>query len=221
MARSDASILGDFTGRIGNLVVYKLNGKTVIRTRPAGRTKKVTPRQKQNQEDFKHVMQFMQSLTKVINTGFYDVTQGRFAYHSAFSANLKAYKEAGRPTGLEWLKLSEGIRDGAEDLKLESLGENRFKISWGEPSGVGWSGNHDRVFVVAVNKSGDKYHYVNVANAQRHQQEAELNMNSSQCKPEDEIHFFLFFQDVEGSFHKKNLRNVSSSQWVGKIVMLG
>ena len=216
MARSDASILGDFTGRIGNLVVYKLNGKTVIRTRPAGRKKKITPAQKQSREDFTYVMQFMQRLRQIINIGFYDVTQGRFAYHSAFSANLKAYKEAGRPAGLEWLKLSEGKRDGAEDLKVEPLGEARFKISWGKPSGEGWAGNRDRVYVVAVKKS-EKRPYDEMVKAERYQGEITLEVSISE--PGDEIHFFLFFQDVAGSFHKKNPRNVSSSQWIGKVVM--
>lgn len=70
MARSDTSILGDFTGRIGNLVVYKLNGKTVIRIRPAGRTKKITPAQKQSREDFAYVMQFMQRLDRLSTPGF-------------------------------------------------------------------------------------------------------------------------------------------------------
>jgi len=218
MARSDASILGDFTGRIGNLVVYKLNGKTVMRIRPAGRTKKVTPRQKENREDFKYVMQFMQRLKPVINTGFHDVTQGRFAYHSAFSANLKAYKEAGKPEGLEWLKISEGTRDGAEDLKVESLGGARFKVSWGDPSGEGWSSFGDRVYVAALINSDNNYHSEN-HNVLRKQ--GEVNIEVYQASPGDEIYFFIFFQDVEGSLHKRNPRNVSASQCVGKVVMPG
>ncbi|MBE0650706.1 MAG: hypothetical protein IH595_07670, partial [Bacteroidales bacterium] len=145
MARSDASILGDFTGRIGNVIVYKLNGKTVMRIRPAGGKKKPSPKQKQNRDDFTHVMKYMRSLKWIINTGFYDVTNGRFAFHSAFSANLKAYKTAGKPGGLEWLKLSEGTRTGAENLQIEALDNERFKVIWGNPNDKdGWYHSYDR-----------------------------------------------------------------------------
>ncbi|MBE0651136.1 MAG: hypothetical protein IH595_09875, partial [Bacteroidales bacterium] len=145
MARSDASILGDFTGRIGNVIVYKLNGKTVMRIRPAGGKKKPSPKQKQNRDDFTHVMKYMRSLNRTINTGFYDVTNGRFAFHSAFSANLKAYKAAGKPAGLEWLKLSEGTRTGAENLQIEALDNERFKVIWGNPNDKdGWYHSYDR-----------------------------------------------------------------------------
>jgi hypothetical protein len=216
MARSDASIFGDFSGRIGNVIVYKLNGKTVMRIRPAGRTKKTTPVQKQNREDFAHVMKFMQNLKPVLNTGFYDVTKGRFAFHSAFSANLKAYKEAGRPAGPEWLKLSEGTRNGAENPQVEPLGKARFRISWGEPSIAGWWAGNDRVFVVAF-FIGERNYYSESRYALRSQ--GEVVMEVIQASPGDTIHFFLFFQDVEGSLRKRNPRNVSSSQWIAKVVL--
>jgi len=219
MARSDASILGDFTGRIGNIVVYKLNGKTVMRMRPAGGKKKPTPKQKQSRDDFAHVMKYMQSLNQIINTGFYDVTNGRFTFHSALSANLKAYKEAGKPEGAEWLKLSDGKRDGAEDAHVEPLEGNHFKITWGKPLVEGWRSNADRVYVVAVNSTDKGYHYVQSENAQRKQGEVVLEVLMSE--PGDEIYFFIFFQNVSGSLHKKDPRNVSPSQFVGKVVMPG
>lgn len=34
-------LFGEFSGRIGNLIVYELNGQTVIRSRPAGPQKKL------------------------------------------------------------------------------------------------------------------------------------------------------------------------------------
>jgi len=217
MARSDASILGDFTGRIGNVIVYKLNGKTVMRIRPAGGKKKPTPKQKQSREDFAHVMKYMQSLNQILNTGFYDVTNGRYAFHSAFSANMKAYLDAGKPEGAEWLKLSEGKGAGAEELHLEPLEGNLFRITWGKPLGEGWWSHNDRVFVVAVNSTNELRPFTQSQTALRNQGEATIDV--FQSSPGDEIHFFIFFQDVDRSLRRKNPRNVSSSQWVGKMVM--
>ncbi|MBN2615246.1 MAG: hypothetical protein JXR71_06090 [Bacteroidales bacterium] len=221
MARSDASILGDFTGRIGNIIVYKLNGKTVMRIRPNTTKRKPTPRQKQSRDDFTLVMRYMGSLKRVINTGFYDVTEGRFAYHSALSTNLKAYKAAGRPEGAEWLKLSEGNRAGAEDLQLEVLENNKFRISWGKPTAGAYENHDDRVFVVALNNSGDRwYRYTEQQNNLRSQGETLMELNFATA-PGDEIYFFLFFQDVDGSLRRKDPKNVSASQFVGKAVIQG
>lgn len=100
---------------------------------------------------------------------------------------------------MEWLKLSEGKRDGAEDLKVEPLGEARFKISWGKPTGEGWSGNLDRVYVAAVNKSEERP-YDEIVKAERHQGEITLEVSISE--PGDEIHFFLFFQEKVASIRK-------------------
>ena len=219
MARSDGSIFGDFTGRIGNLVVYKLNGKTVIRIRPNTTKRKPTERQKQSRDDFAHVMHYVRSLRQIVDAGYYDVSQGRHAFHSALSANLKAYKAAGRPEGAEWLKLSEGTRAGAEALQLEPLENNRYRITWGKAMDGYRQSRTDRVVVVALNNSDGHHRYSESQQALRGQGKTTVDVQV--VSPGDEIYFFIFFQDVDGSLRKKYPVNVSSSQFIGKAVIAG
>jgi len=216
MGRSDSNIFGDVSGRVGNLVFYKLNGKTVVRIRPAGRKKKTTARQKENQTDFRHIMRYMQCLNGIVNTGYYDVTEGRFTFHSALSANLIAYREAGKPEGAEWLKLSEGSRSGADDVQLESLGAGRFRVSW-NPTADPNSGNTDTAYVVALNNTTLRAYGVQSATAFRNQGEVALEVR--RASPGDEIYFFIFFQNVDGSFRRKSPANISCSQFIGMVVM--
>ncbi|MBE0637027.1 MAG: hypothetical protein IH598_00730 [Bacteroidales bacterium] len=216
MARANTGILGDFSGRIGNIVVYKLNGKTVMRMRPSGSKKKATPGQQQSRDDFSHVMKYMQRLKDVVNTGFYDVTEGRFAFHSALSANLNAYRLAGKPASAEWLKISEGDRSGAQEVQLEQFEDGTFKITWGQPEeGKKWSAT-DRVVLAIVNNTGKRISFTPKQSVLRNQ--GGITFSLLDATPGDELHFFIYFHDADGSLRKKDRRNVSPSQWVGKVV---
>ncbi|MBN2615965.1 MAG: hypothetical protein JXR71_09760 [Bacteroidales bacterium] len=217
MARSDASIFGDFSGRIVNLVVYKLNGKTVIRIRPNTTKRKPSVLQKQNRDDFAHVMHYIRGLRQIVDSGYYDISEAHYAFHTALSANLKAYKAAGRPESAEWLKLSEGTRLGAPDLQLEALENNRYRITWGKPLRDYWQGRYDRVIIVALNNSDDSHRYTESQSTLRSQGEAILEVQV--VSPGDEIYFFIFFQDVDDSLRKKNAVNVSCSQFIGTAII--
>jgi len=217
MARSNASIFGDFSGRIGNLVVYKLNGKTVIRIRPNTTKRKPSELQKQNRDDFAHVMGYIRGLRQIVDSGYYDISEGHYAFHTALSANLKAYKADERPVGAQWLKLSEGTRAGAEDLQLEALENNRYRITWGKAIGGYRESRNDRVIVVALNNSDSRHLYSESQTALRGQGATTVDVQV--VSPGDEIYFFIFFQDVDGSLRKKNPENVSCSQFIGTAII--
>ncbi|NCC73587.1 MAG: hypothetical protein EOM06_09330 [Sphingobacteriia bacterium] len=214
MAPSKNGFFGDFTGRVGNIIVYKMNGKTVMRARPSRVKKNPTALQQQSRNDFAHVLKYMQTLKKTINTGFQDVSTDRSAFHTAMSGNLRAYLESGRLAGSEWLIVSKGKRAGAKEVQIEATGGNSFKITWGTPeAGKKWS-DHDRVNLVTVKTTGTKIYSTLNRTALRMNGETVIEVND--VATGDEIHFFIFFDDADGSLHRHHPQNVSDSIWIGK-----
>lgn len=216
MARSESGLFSDFTGRIGNLVVYKLNGKTVVRTLPSVPTKPPTALQQQARNDFSHVMKYMQALKPVVSVGYREVARGRSAFHAALSHNLKAYREAGKPTDAGWLILSDGTRAGASNLHLENSGNNQFRITWGDPPTAKPHSNGDRVYVVAVSNSGPLSGYT--LNHSSHRQDHEVVITLNGIDTGAHLRFFIFFLDEHGALRKKDPRNISRSSYVGEAV---
>ncbi len=217
MARSESGLFSDFTGRIGNMVVYKLNGKMVVRSLPAAPVKPPTAMQQQARTGFAHVMQYMQALKPVVSTGFRETARGRSAFHAALSANLKAWREAGRPAGAGWLILSHGTRAGANDLHLENSAGSRFRITWGDPPADKPHSAGDRAYVVAVSNSGPAPVYT--LNRSSRRQDHEAIIAPAGTVPGDHLGFYIFFLDEQGALRKKDPRNVSRSSFVGEAVV--
>lgn len=67
MATLKNGIIGGFSGRLGNVVVYEMFGKTVVRSLPQKNQKKATGKRKQYQDDFRYVMKWMQYLKPMID----------------------------------------------------------------------------------------------------------------------------------------------------------
>lgn len=216
MAQSNSNIFGDFTGKLGNLVIYKLNGKTVARTKPRPKKDKPTVAQQEARNDFKHVMKLVQTLKPLVHIGFRDVSEGQLMFHTALSVNLKAYRQAGKPAGLDWLKLSKGMRAGAADLNVMPITENSFEINWGKATDEQNYADHDRVYAVAVFADREQVYYTYSRNAQRSNRSVTLEIQP--VSTGTEIHFFVFFMDTEGSLQKKTPVNISDSQWAGSLI---
>lgn len=125
-------ILGGFSGRLGNVVVYEMHGKTVVRSLPSVKQKKATGKRKQYQDDFRYVMKWMQVLKPMIDKCWLVESPQKSSFKQAFSFNLKRYREVERPETYEWLQVSQGTYPGLEDLSFTAL-ENRFRISWQIP----------------------------------------------------------------------------------------
>ena len=152
MGYSKDGILGDFRGRVGNLVMYQMHGKTVVRIRPAGRSGKPSPALKAAQGDFARVMGVMRKMKWFVRTGFYFVAEGRSPFHQALSENLLRYRAAEEKDDLKWLLLSRGTRAGALDAAC-SIGDEYVDISWGAPEeGKPWA-DDDQAMVVATNNT--------------------------------------------------------------------
>jgi len=209
MAFSQEGLLGDFSGRIGNLVVYKLKGKTVIRSMPAVTRGPARGRLKQTQDGFSRVMTVLRGLKAFVKVGFHDFAGGDYVFQKALSENLKRYHAAGSPEGLDWLLLSAGERAGAQQLSLAVSG-SKATISWGEPEADKPWGPDDTVMVLALNTSSlQSTHKVNAA--RRSQGKATLSLPPA--TDDERIRVFVGFIHMEGRMTGLNLKNISDSQW--------
>jgi hypothetical protein len=210
MAFSQEGLLGDFSGRIGNLVVYKLKGKTVIRSMPAVKRGPARGRLKETQEGFSRVMTVLRGMKAFVKMGFHDFAGGDYVFQKALSENLKRYHAAGGPAGLDWLLLSAGERAGAQQLSLE-LNETTATIKWGEPEPEKPWGDDDTVMALALNTTSLESTF-KTSVARRSQGQATLPLPPK--KEGEQIRVFVAFMNMEGRMLKPSLKNISDSQWV-------
>lgn len=209
-------LVSEFKGRFGNAVIYKLNGKTVMRTLPFGKRKKAQGKQRQYQQDFAWVMKHMQKVKPFISQGFFHVAEGRSPFHTALSVNLKRYREAGMPTSPEWLLLSQGSLAGVTDLILDKPDNGTIVLHWGNPETGTVSAADDVVMVLALNSrtlnSTRETSSVNRSAGQ-------LTMQLPEIKKGDEVHFFITFRNLFHPSYRKNPNEISTSQWAGKVII--
>jgi hypothetical protein len=210
MAYSKEGLLGDFSGRIGNMVVYKLKGKTVIRSMPVAKRAPARGRQKETQEGFSRVMEVMGALKAFVRAGFHDFAGGAYVFQRALSENLRRYHDAGAPEGLDWLLPAAGDRAGAQALALE-MNDTAAAIRWGEPEPGKPSGPNDSVLLLALNTTTLEHSQLLNA-AQRRQGLATIQLPPAAAG--EAIRFYLAFVHLEGRVAGPDIKNTSEAQWV-------
>lgn len=201
-------LFGEFSGRIGNLVVYELNGKTIVRTRPAGPQKKATGKRKQYQDDFRYVMKLMQMALKMVKIGFMEKDKKGTGFKKALGVNLKKYRELERPQTLEWMELSRGDLAGATDLQTEILSNGQLKITWDITEEAENSHPHDVIMLLLVNETNHDF----IFNRQYVQRsKGELIENIPPQKEGELVRGFICFYLPQG-YTSNGMPLVSNSQ---------
>ena len=216
MAILEDGLMNNFIGRYGNAVVYKLNGKTVMRTLSSVKPGKAQGIQKQYRQDFGRVMKYMQAVKTFISKGFYHVAEGRSAFHTALSVNLMRYREAGMPVTPEWLLLSDGTLAGTTELSLEKQEDGTVILHWGEPETGKINAGDDVAEVIALNNRTlrSKRETLPVKRS-----DGQIIMQMPEVQTGDEVHFFITFRNLYHPSYKKNKSEISTSQWAGKVVI--
>ncbi len=153
MAILNNALLGELSGQIGNLVVYKVNGKTIIRKKPewkqAYRPSKL---QKFNQLAFKEVQQFLLPLKDVLDFGFGEYLTGmKKGIHLAMSWAMK-HAVIGEENQVLLQKTK--VRTSRGDLPLPVLinlvreTDQILKISWDSAGSLGTGRETDFTWVL-------------------------------------------------------------------------
>ncbi|MFO7978669.1 MAG: DUF6266 family protein [Bacteroidales bacterium] len=209
MAQSTTGINGIFSGRIGNVVFYEMNGKQVARQLPSGKMPAATGPKKVAQENFGRVIRIMKGIRQYVNTGFKDVETRGSAFRQAVSVNLKRLGASSHPDSLEWLLPTMGTRAGAHDITMQQA-DQMATVSWGAPHEDKPYLNRDLVMLLAINattleNTGD-------LSATRSQQQCTFRM--PRAKEGEKVLVFLSFYDPMAAATRKNSDNVSEAQLV-------
>ena len=153
MANTVDPLFGHLRGRIGNVVVYRMNGKMVVRSRPSVKRKPATGKLKQSQEACGAVMAKMSAVRMLVNFGFDAVAVNRPAFHAAVSENLNRYRPVPDKDQRHWLLLSRGTRAQAAGWSC-ALSGNHLQVSWGANQATGAAHDSDRLVVFLVQPHG-------------------------------------------------------------------
>jgi hypothetical protein len=91
MGKIENFVLGSFSGRLGNLVIYQLKGKTVVRKRPGKKENfKSSPLQRYYQDCFVLAQRFLLPIEDQLNIGFGQFSiGGKRGIHMAMSWAIK------------------------------------------------------------------------------------------------------------------------------------
>ncbi|MBQ8225314.1 MAG: hypothetical protein IJZ86_08205 [Bacteroides sp.] len=154
MGTVDNGLLGGVSGKVGNLVGFRRNGKNLIRVQAARINDARTPKQLKQRRKVVLVIEFLKPLMPFIHIGYKNYAQGRSAYNAATSYLMKrcmTENGAGEPCiDLQRVMLSIGFLNGVEKAEVLRIGD-KLNFSWIDNSGVGNAESEDKVLLVVYN----------------------------------------------------------------------
>lgn len=213
MAGSSDAFMGRLSGRIGNLVVYQMYGKTVVRIRPGYRSKKATGLLKASQDDFKEVVAVLSRCKHLLRLGFAAEAVNRSAWNAALSANLKNYREAENKTVGNWLQLSKGKRDLADNWLVSQDQDGRLIITWKQLPLLN-SRLNDKLVVFIQPEDPFKQASIEITSAQRRHEQAVLDIDLSKMGQTFDIFTAFIAPDYNGNLKPEG---ISNSMWAGQL----
>lgn len=161
MARITNSLLEGLSGSIGELVFYKVDGKTYSRRKPGKQSKatkaKTSPAKRRSQSVMSQTHAFLKNITHVLRFGYQTHTDGASRpYHAAVSYTSKnCFKFEGNSKVLDisLVKVSRGTLLGPQDPKAERVLEG-VEFSWKDNSWQGSAKPTDQAFVFLLSSAG-------------------------------------------------------------------
>ncbi len=153
MATLKNALLSGITGQIGNMVIYKVNGKTIIRRKPERKQPyKASKLQRFNQRAFKEVQQFLLPLKDLLDLGFGEYTVGmKKGIHLAMSLAMK-HAITGEDDKVilskTEVKVSHGDLPLPPDIRVVRESEDLLRIDWDSAGSMGKARVTDQTWVV-------------------------------------------------------------------------
>jgi hypothetical protein len=201
-------MLGNYSGKMGNLVFYIRNGKQVVRT--IGKiTKPATTAQLQNRKEMAVTMAFLKPLTEFINAGFglAAAKTTKSAYNLAVSyQKMNAISGTYPDTVIayEKVRVTQGMMFAALDPAVE-LTPTGLSFTWSCPAGLNWPRPYDQVMLLACFPAQEKVIYL-LAGASRAQCADTLTI------PAELINEYM---EVYLSFVAQDRRSIGNSTYMG------
>lgn len=152
MATYRNGFLGNYKGKLGNLIFYEVKGRQVVRS--VGKSKvPPTAAQLQNRNEMEAVVSFLRPLKELISIGFHLKAKGTSCtpYNMAVSYNkLHAVKGAYPNASIDYERVlvTEGKMEAAIEPVVEPAREG-LSFSWVCPADLAWQRPNDQVILLA------------------------------------------------------------------------
>lgn len=216
MARITSSILEGLSGSIGELVFYKVDGKTYSRRKPGKQSKatkaKTSPAKRRSQSVMSQTHAFLKNITHILRFGYQTHTDGASRpYHAAVSYTSKnCFKFEGNSKVLDigLVKVSMGTLLGPQDPKAVRVSDG-VEFSWTDNSEQGSARFSDQAFVVLYSTSGQGSEWVFLGSSRSIEKHKLPFKNSSS---NSQWHAWIAFSQ-ENPWTKK--RTLSDSVYLG------
>lgn len=154
MAKSPMNLIRLLSGKMGNLVVYERDGKTVVRSKPVKTKKKPSTKQIYTRKAFKMANAFLTPIRSEIEFGFSAASNDKSkCFGDALSVVLKQaiLSVNGEPIlHPELVKISNGNVLGPAGAVAQWESSTRLVITWRPNSFEGMAKDGDRIFYVAL-----------------------------------------------------------------------
>lgn len=156
MAILNHPFLGRISGKLGNLVIYQLNGTTIVREKPQWK-KSYQPSALQllYQQKFKKATEALRPLGKLLDLGYGEfITPTRKGIHLALSQTLKSAMvetEEEPRVNFEAVLISTGFVSPFENYRLEWLDERKIQLHWDFLGNYGNTRDTDQTWIVLYN----------------------------------------------------------------------
>lgn len=162
MAILKDGVNGGFTGKVGSVIGYQLNGQWVIKglPKPNKKNKKGTADQNKCRGKFTLMQGFLSTVLYFIRVGFNLEAKLRMisAHNVAKSYNmLHAFSEDGQIIYSK-IRLTQGDLQGADEPTVAAA-ENGLQFSWNNKLVTGFQNTDDQVMLLAYNKESKKAYY--------------------------------------------------------------
>ena len=89
MARLKQGITGPGKGKVGNVIMYEMYGKSFVRSRPESYKDKKSKKQLAQRQRLKLAQNFVRGFNPLVRITMKEAAVGRSPYHTAVSLNLK------------------------------------------------------------------------------------------------------------------------------------
>lgn len=195
MATVHSLFRGEISGTIGDKVYYQLNGKTVVRNRPAKRRWVPTPGQAKSQQRFGCVIHYCQKFKyTVIPLVWNKLTPANSGWSCFVKANSPAFDQEGIPSDVRLLRLSAGKLTLPLDFTAQRNADDPsvVEVSWKKNFSMGGVLLWDDL--MAVSAAHHVYSPIVTTAIKRGDLAGSFHLPAI---PGDATHLFLFFASAD------------------------
>lgn len=219
MAQLKTGILGNVSGKVGNVVGGTWKGINYLRTIAASVNNPNTELQVSQRLKFSTVVRFQQPITEFIRVGYKGQAVKMTAFNAAFSYNFhNALKGKYPDYSIDYPQamVSRGNMAGAMNPKSISSETAKVALSWDAPSGSGQGSETDTAMYVIFNASRQEAVYSLNAGT-RGDGGVEVTLPSSYSG--DEIHCYIAFMTMSSVLAGQARNAISNSSYAGSVTV--